>query len=77
MGYQDLSMLEVFRHIDQFAHGTINPDNLRVFFRSFEFCNDLDEEDILNWIRRYDRDVDMKLDYSDFVTSLGPYCQYT
>ena len=70
-------MLEVFRHIDQFAHGTINPDNLRVFFRGFEFCNDLDEEDILNWIRRYDRDVDMHLDYSDFVTSLGPYCQYT
>ena len=77
MSFQDFSMLEVFRHIDQFAHGTINPDNLRVFFRSFEFCNDLDEEDILNWIRRYDRDVDMYLDYSDFVTSLGPYCQYT
>ena len=70
-------MLEVFRHIDQFAHGTINSDNLRVFFRGFEFCNDLEEEDIANWIRRYDRDVDMHLSYADFVTSLGPYCQYT
>jgi len=70
-------MLEIFRHIDQFAHGNINADNLRVFFRNFEFCNDLEEEDLLNWIRRYDRDVDMKLDYSDFVNSLGPYCQYT
>ena len=77
MSFQDFSMLEIFRHIDQFAHGHINSDNLRVFFRSFEFCSDLDEEDLLNWIRRYDRDVDQKLDYADFVTSLGPYCQYT
>lgn len=77
MSFQDYSMLEIFRHIDQFAHGHINPDNLRVFFRSFDFCSDLDEEDLLNWIRRYDRDVDQKLDYADFVTSLGPYCQYS
>ncbi len=70
-------MLEIFRHIDRYAHGTINADNLRVFFRSFDFCSDLDEEDVLNWLRRYDRDVDQKLDYADFVTSLGPYCQYT
>lgn len=69
--------MEIFRHIDQFAHGTINPDNLRVFFRNFEFCNDLEEEDILNWIRRYDKDCDLHLDFADFVTSLGPYCQYT
>ena len=74
MSFSDFSMMEIFRNIDQFAHGHINPDNLRVFFRQFEFCNDLDEEDILNWIRRYDRDVDQKLDFSDFVRSLGPYC---
>lgn len=35
------------------------------------------EEDIQNWIRRYDRDVDLKLSYADFVKSLGPYCQYS
>ena len=69
-------MLEIFRHIDQFAHGNINTDNLRVFFKSWDFCADLEESDMKNWIRRYDRDVDGKLDYSDFVTSLGPYCQY-
>jgi len=70
-------MMEIFRHVDQFAHGTINADNLRVFFRGFDFCADLEEEDLLNWIRRYDRDVDNRLDFADFVTSLGPYCQYT
>ena len=58
MSEQDFSMLEIFRHIDQFAHGNINCDNLRVFFRSWDFCADLEEADILNWIRRYDRDVD-------------------
>lgn len=36
----------------------------------------MDEEDLLNYIRRYDRDVDKRLDYSDFVGALGPYCQY-
>ena len=77
MSVKEFSYLEIFRHVDQFAHGTINPDNLRVFFQNFDFCNDLDEEDILNWIRRYDRDCDMHLDFSDFVRSLGPYCQYT
>jgi len=39
-------MLEIFRHIDQFAHGSINADNLRVFFRGWGFCSDLEEEDI-------------------------------
>jgi len=74
MSFQDFSMLEIFRHIDQYAHGNINADNLRVFFTGFEFCNDLDEEDIINWIRRYDRDVDGRLDFADFVTGLAPFC---
>ena len=74
MSFQDFSMLEIFRHIDQYAHGHINADNLRVFFRGFDFCSDLEEEDLLSWLRRYDRDVDQRLDYADFVTSLGPYC---
>jgi Ca2+-binding EF-hand superfamily protein len=77
MSFQDFSMLEIFRHIDQYAHGTINADNLRVFFTGYSFCNDMDEEDILNWIRRYDRDVDSKLDFADMVTGLSPFCQYS
>ena len=76
MSLEDFSMLEIFRHIDQFAHGNINCDNLRVYLKNFPFCADLEEEDLLNWIRRYDRDVDMRLDFADFVRSLGPYCQY-
>ena len=74
MSLDDFSLLEIFRHIDQFAHGTVNSDNLRVFFKTFDFCADLEETDVRNWIRRYDRDVDGKLDYSDFVKALGPYC---
>lgn len=77
MSREDYSMLEIFRHIDQFAHGTVNCDNLRVFLRNFENCANLMEEDLQNWIRRYDRDVDMKLSYADFVKALSPYCQYT
>ena len=76
MSFQDYSMLEIFRCIDQYAHGYINQDNLRVFLRGFDFCADIDEEDLLNYIRRYDRDVDKQLDYADFVRALGPYCQY-
>ena len=77
MSYEDFSMLEIFRHIDQFAHGSVNADNLRVFLKGFDFAADLEEEDIHNWIRRYDRDVDMKQDFSDFVKAMAPYCQYT
>ena len=77
MSYNDYSSLEIFRAIDQFAHGSVNTDNLRVFFLNFPFCNDLDEADLKNWLRRYDRDADGKLDYADFVRSLGPYCNYS
>lgn len=69
-------MLEIFRCIDQYAHGYINNDNLRVFLKGFDFTYDLDETDMANYIRRYDRDVDKQLDYSDFVRALGPFCQY-
>ena len=76
MSYNDYSLIEIFRAIDQFAHGKINVDNLRVFFLDFDFCSDLEEEDLMNWLRRYDRDADMGLDYFDFARSLGPYCNY-
>lgn len=76
MSQKDFSLLEIFRHIDEYAHGTINCDNLRAFFRGRAIGAALDEEDLLNWIRRYDRDVDQQLDFSDFVTSISPYCNY-
>ena len=58
MSLRDYSMLEIFRCIDQYAHGYINQDNLRAFLRGFEFCLSIDEEDLFNYIRRFDRDVD-------------------
>ena len=76
MSFEDFSMLEIFRHVDQFAHGNVNSDNLRVYLKNFDFCADLQEEDIHNWIRKYDRDVDMRLDFSDFVKAMGPFCNY-
>lgn len=69
-------MFEIFRAIDKYSHGKINCDNLRVFFRNFDFCMNIEEEDMINWIRKYDRDVDSQLDYSDFVTALSPLCNY-
>jgi len=51
-------MFEIFRAIDKYSHGKINCDNLRVFFRNFDFCMNIEEEDMINWIRKYDRDVD-------------------
>jgi hypothetical protein len=77
LSYNDYSSLEIFRAIDQYAHGNINCDNLRCFFLNFPFCSALSESDLKNWIRRYDRDVDGKLDYADFVRALGPYCNYS
>lgn len=77
LSYNDYSSLEIFRAVDQFAHGNVNCDNLRVFFLNFPFCGDLEENDLKNWIRRYDRDADGKLDYADFVRSLAPYCNYS
>ena len=72
LSQKDFSIFEIFRAIDKYAHGKINNDNLRVFFRNFDFCMNIEEEDIENWIRKYDRDVDFQLDYSDFVTSISP-----
>ena len=33
--------------------------------------------DLKNWIRRYDRDADGKLDYADFVRGLAPLCNFS
>ena len=63
-------MLEIFRHIDQYAHGKVNMDNLRLFLANFECAQDLDERDLSNWIRRYDTDVDGGLSFIDLVNSL-------
>ena len=77
MSFNDYSSLEIFRAIDQFAHGVVNCDNLRMWLLQFEFCSNLEESDLKAWIRRYDRDADGQLDYADMISALAPNCNYT
>jgi len=72
----DYSTLAIFRTIDQFAHGTINNDNLRTFLRGFPCAADLHEDDLSNWIRRFDRDVDGALKFYDFINALQTVTNY-
>lgn len=69
-------MLGIFRAIDQFSHGKLNGDNLRVFLRNFESSGQVSDDDIKMWIRRFDTNVDAALDFADVVTAftqLGNY----
>lgn len=66
----DYSCLAIFRAIDQFGHGTINVDNLRTFIKQFDCATLLEEDDLKNWIRRFDKDVDGGLKFSDFIMAL-------
>ena len=62
--------------IDQYAHGKINSDNLRVFLSQFACANDVEHEDIQNWVRRYDKDVDGGLKFVDLVNALQTMTNY-
>ena len=66
----DYSILSIFRMIDQYAHGKINSDNLRVFLSSFDCAAELEHSDIVNWIRRFDKDVDGGLKFVDLINAL-------
>ena len=66
----DYSILSIFRLIDRYAHGKINSDNLRVFLAEHTCASELHHEDIVNYIRRFDRDVDGGLKFIDLVNAL-------
>lgn len=72
----DYSILSIFRSIDQFSHGKITSDNLRTFLLNFECAANLQDEDIKNWIRRFDRDCDGGLLFADLVTALQTMTNY-
>lgn len=72
----DYSILSIFRAIDQFSHGKVTSDNLRTFLLNFDFAAKLEGEDIKNWIRRYDRDCDGGLMFSDLVNALQTMTNY-
>jgi len=72
----DYSILSIFRYIDQFSHGSINIDNMRTFLKRFPCASVLEEEDIGNWIRRYDKDIDGGLKFTDLCTALSCVMNY-
>ena len=56
--------------IDRYAHGVVNSDNLRVFLSQHECAQELEHQDIVNYIRRYDKDADNGLKFVDLVNAL-------
>ena len=62
--------------IDMYAHGKINADNLRVFLSKFTCAAELEHTDIVNWIRRFDKDVDGGLKFVDLVNALQTLTNY-
>lgn len=66
----DYSILSIFRTIDQYSHGKITSDNLRIFTSKFESCADLTDEDLGAFILRNDKDVDGGLNFLELVDAL-------
>ena len=62
--------------IDRYAHGKINADNLRVFLSHYESAAEVEHTDIVNWIRRFDKDVDGGLQFVDLVNALQTMTNY-
>ena len=62
--------------IDKYAHGKINCDNLRVFLSKFACAAEIEHVDIVNWIKRYDKDVDGGLKFVDLVNALQTMTNY-
>ena len=72
----DYSIMQIFRMIDRFAQGQITTDNLRIFLNRYDFTVGLDDYDLGNWIRRFDKDVDGKLQFVDLVNALSTMTSY-
>ena len=72
----DYSILSIFRLIDKYAHGKINSDNLRVFLSAHDCAAEIEHTDIVNWIRRFDKDVDGGLKFVDLVNALQTMTNY-
>ena len=72
----DYSILAIFRLIDKYSHGKINADNLRVFLSHHECAAEVEYTDIINWIRRFDKDVDGGLQFVDLVNALQTMTNY-
>ena len=72
----DYSTLNIFRAIDQFGMGCINVDNLRCWLQTFDVAAPLNDEDLANWIRRFDCSGNKKLKFGDFCVALTTMCNY-
>lgn len=70
LAQHDYSILSIFRAIDQYSHGKVTSDNLRVFLSKFNCCADLTDSDLQAWIMRNDKDVDGGLNFNELVGAL-------
>ena len=68
--------MSIFRIIDKYSHGVVNSDNLRVFLSQHECAQELEHSDIVNYIKRYDKDVDGGLKFVDLVNALQTMTNY-
>jgi len=49
---------------------------MRSFLKNFPCAAALDEDDITSWIRRYDKDIDGGLKFTDLCTALSCVMNY-
>jgi hypothetical protein len=49
---------------------------LRSFLLDFDFAADVDDDDLDCWVRRFDKDNDKGLSFSELVTSLEIMTNY-
>lgn len=54
----------------------MNADNLRIFLANFDYTEELEHTDIVNWIKRFDKDVDGGLNFVDVVNALQTLTNY-
>jgi len=62
--------------IDKYSHGVVNSDNMRVFLSQHECAQELEHTDIVNYIKRFDKDVDGGLKFVDLVNALQTMTNY-
>eukprot|EP00347_Sterkiella_histriomuscorum_P013526 403364375 len=73
----DWSALEAFRIIDEYSHGNVNNDNLRVFLRQYDSFASVAEEDMTKLIRKYDKDSDKAWSFREFINAINPLSQFS
>ena len=70
----DFNLVDGFACIDAKSLGWVTPPQIYSMFMDNEIF--AHKDDVYNYVRRYDRDMDSKLLYSDFCESFMPKDPY-